>query len=78
VRRNVTVTVADSHVAAIEEVASALRDAGMDVSAVLAAIGVVTGSIEEDRLAAIAGVGGVASVEEQANVQLAPPDAEVQ
>lgn len=77
-RRAITVTVAGSHLVRIDEVAAALRDAGMEVDAVLPAIGIVTGSIEGDRLTALAALPGVAAVEEQSGVQLAPPDGEVQ
>lgn len=77
-RRNVIVTVADSHLAAVGELAGLLRDAGMDVDVVLPAIGIVTGSVDADKLAAIAAVPGVAAVEEQRDVQLPPPDEDVQ
>ena len=71
-------TIADSHLARIDDVAATLRAAGMEVDAVLAAIGIVTGSVDAGVLTALATLPGVAAVEEQAAVQLPPPDAEVQ
>ena len=77
-RSGVTVTVADSHAGDVDEVAGRLRDAGMEVTQVLATAGVITGSVEASRLATIAGLAGVAAVEPQASFQIAPPDADVQ
>ena len=78
-RRQITVTVADSHVAQIDDLAHTLRDAGLKVDGVLDAIGVITGSLPaEQRLQSIGSLPGVAAVEEQATFQIAPPDADVQ
>jgi hypothetical protein len=77
-RRSVTVTVADSHTGAIDELAARLRQAGMDVEQVLGALGVITGSIDDAQLAAIEALPGVAAVEPQASFQIPPPDAELQ
>ncbi len=77
-RRDVTVTVADSHVAAVQELAQRLARTGMQVDQVLAAAGVITGSVQDDQLEAIAALDGVAAVEGQVPIQLAPPDADVQ
>ena len=64
--------------AAIEDLVERLRQAGMEVDAVLAAIGIVTGSAQVARLPAIRALPGVAAVEEQTTFRIAPPDAEVQ
>lgn len=74
----VTVTVADSHAGDVDEVAARLRGAGMRVTQVLAALGIVTGSIDASRQAAIAALPGVAAVEPQTGFQIAPPEADVQ
>jgi hypothetical protein len=71
-----SVTVDDEH--AIEEVAAALRARGMEVAQVLDGIGVITGSAPDEVRADLAGVEGVASVDEQLTHQLPPPDAPVQ
>ena len=77
-RRDVTVTVADSHAGDVEEVAERLRRAGMQVDRVLPAIGIVTGSIDATAVSALAALPGVAAVEPQTGFQIAPPDADVQ
>ena len=77
-RRRLTVTLADSHAAAAEEVAAALREAGLEVEQVLPALGVVTGLADDEQLAAIAALPGVASVEEETTFRIPPPDADVQ
>lgn len=77
-RRQVTVTVADSHAGAVADVAELLARAGMEVAQVLAAIGVITGAVDDELRAAIEAVPGVAAVQEQSDFQLAPPDADVQ
>jgi hypothetical protein len=78
VRRDVTVTVADSHTGELDDVARRLALAGLDVEQVLGALGVVTGSVEASQLASLHAVPGVAAVEEQRSFQIAPPDADVQ
>ena len=75
---NVTVTVAGSHLGKIEDVAARLRSAGMQVDAVLGAVGIITGSLPRQRLSSIEALQGVAAVEQQVGFQIAPPDAEVQ
>ena len=74
----VTVTVADSHLTDIEDVADRLRRAGMAVDAVLGAIGIVTGSVAPEQLASLRALPGIAAVEQQQTFRIAPPDAEVQ
>ena len=72
----ISVTVDDAH--AIEEVAAGLRARGMEVAEVLDGIGMITGSVPDEARDALAGVEGVASVDEQLTHQLPPPDADVQ
>jgi hypothetical protein len=77
-RRQVTVTVADSHAAELDDLVRRLVLAGMEVEQVLAAVGVITGSVEESQLAEIGALPGVGAVEEQASFKLPPPDDDVQ
>lgn len=72
----ISVTVDDAH--AIEEVAAGLRARGMEVAEVLDGIGMITGSVPDEARESLAGVEGVASVDEQLTHQLPPPDAPVQ
>lgn len=71
--------VADDHVGAIEEVAAALQEAGLQLGAVLPTSGVISGAVEDEAaLEALSGVEGVAAVERSAEIQIPPPDEEVQ
>ncbi len=76
--RKVTVTVADDHLAQTAAVAEQLRSAGMNVEQVLDAVGVVTGWVQAEQQPSIEALPGVAAVEEETTVHLAPPDSEVQ
>ena len=71
--------VADEHVEAIEDVAAALQEAGLQLGHALPATGVITGAVEDEAaLEAIAAVEGVAAVEQVQEIQLPPPDEPVQ
>jgi uncharacterized membrane-anchored protein len=74
----VTVTVDDTHLDKIEEVAAHLRKSGMHVDQVLNEIGVISGSVPDDRRQLLQTVTGVQSVEDTATVQLPPPESPVQ
>lgn len=77
-RQLVTVTVDDAHAGALHAVARRLSEIGFDVDQVLGAVGVITGSVDAAGLPLVEGVEGVAGVELQRGVQLAPPDSDVQ
>jgi hypothetical protein len=74
----VIVTVGARDLGRIDRVAQDLRQAGMAVDQVLSATGIITGTAEPHRMTALGGVPGVASVEPDADVQLPPPDSDVQ
>jgi CheY-like chemotaxis protein len=75
----VTILVADERIEAIEDVAAALRDAGLRLGSTLPATGVITGSVEDEAaLEALAAVDGVAAVERAQEIQIPPPDEPVQ
>ena len=71
-----SVTVGDGH--EIEEVAAGLRARGMEVAQVLDGIGVITGSAPDEVRGDLAGVEGVARIDDGLTHQLPPPDAPVQ
>jgi hypothetical protein len=73
-----SVTVDDGHLPAINEIAQALRAQGMQVEQVLDGIGIITGSAPAGSRPALTGVEGVVSVDEQLTHQLPPPDSAVQ
>ncbi|MCZ2860448.1 hypothetical protein [Blastococcus sp. VKM Ac-2987] len=75
---DVSVTVDDRHLAALDGVVQGLRARGMRVDQVLDGLGIITGSVPSGTLGALTGVAGVLSVDEQLTHRLAPPDAPVQ
>jgi hypothetical protein len=62
-RVNVAVAVADEARSLIDEVAAACRALGFDHTATLPAVGVLTGSVEFEKLANLWAVPGVVAVE---------------
>jgi CheY-like chemotaxis protein len=76
---DVTVLVADDHLAAIDEVAAALQRTGLRLGDVLPAAGAITGAVEDPALLpALAAVDGVEAVEPAQEIQLPPPDEPIQ
>ncbi|SFN34201.1 hypothetical protein SAMN05216207_101313 [Pseudonocardia ammonioxydans] len=74
--RRLLVSVADGH--GIDDVATALDAAGLQVEKVLRGVGVIVGSCDESRRAALAEVAGVGAVEPDREVRLPPPGSDVQ
>jgi hypothetical protein len=74
----IIVTVTDAELKNIEAVASKLAAKGMKVDRVLPVTGVISGSCHPEKEAALKEVKGVHSVEAEAQVQLPPPDSEIQ
>ena len=74
--RRLLVSVADGH--GIDDVATALDAAGLRVEKVLRGVGVIVGSCDESRRAALAEVAGVGAVEPDREVRLPPPGSDVQ
>jgi hypothetical protein len=73
-----SVSISDSHMGRISDVAAAAERAGMEVEQQLPQIGVLTGTIEQDRLQALQRVPGVQHVEEEREVGIAPPGSRLQ
>lgn len=74
----VVVSVDDEHMPEVGEVAKRCRKAGLQVDQALEAVGMITGSIPEDKLDKLSGVKGVASVEREQTYQIPPPDSNIQ
>lgn len=75
---NLSVSVDDDHLKQFSEVARRLRDAGMNIGKQMDAIGVISGSIDSEKVHALKGIEGVAHVEQSRSFQIAPPDSPVQ
>jgi hypothetical protein len=74
----VTVAVADDYQDRFSEVVERSKKAGLDVDQQLQTVGVVTGSIDADKVKDLEQVEGVAAVESARRIQLPPPDSDVQ
>lgn len=74
---NISVTVDPDHLAAIGDVADALRARGMQVEQVLE-MGFITGSVPRDSLQALQFVTGVQGVDEELDYRLPGPEEDIQ
>lgn len=77
-RKNVIVTVDESHASDIVEVAGRCRAAGLNVRDSLEFLGQITGDVDPEHEDALRQVPGVLSVEESQEYQLPPPDSDIQ
>ena len=77
-KKQILISIDDSHLERLSDVVEALKGEGLEVSRSLPALGVVSGAAEEGRLASLRGVEGVHSLEEEKTIEIAPPDAPIQ
>lgn len=75
---NISVTVVDDQLSRLSEIASACEKAGMTVTGTLDAIGVLTGTIDADKLDVLRRVPGIGQVEQSREIYVAPPEHDVQ
>jgi hypothetical protein len=76
----VSIVVDDEHAkkAKLSRVVAALKRSGLHVHEILDAAGVVTGSVDEKKVASLRKLAGVANVELAGTVGIAPPESDVQ
>ncbi|WP_102158092.1 ketohydroxyglutarate aldolase [Zhihengliuella halotolerans] len=72
------VTVEEKYRAQIGDVTAALESAGLRVDRVLKTLGIVCGSAGGDCRVVFASIEGVASVDAERSIRIAPPDSDVQ
>lgn len=72
------VSVHDEYRERLPEVAEKLQAAGMQVAQWMVEIGVITGSIDSEKVGVLSRIEGVASVEPSVESQLPSPDSEIQ
>jgi len=75
---NLTVSVDDAHLDRFSEVVERVKKAGLKVDQKMANLGMVTGSIDSEKVGLLRKVKGVAEIEEQRDIQIAPPESPVQ
>ncbi|ACL60945.1 hypothetical protein [Methylobacterium nodulans] len=73
-----TLNISDSHMNKIATVATAAKQIGMKVEHKLDDLGVLTGVIDRDKLNLLRQVEGVSNVEEERNINIPPPDSDIQ
>ena len=74
----VTVSIDDAHLEQIDQVSNQLEAAGLTIEQTLSTVGVVTGSVDSDKMSALSEVTGVDSVEIDQTITLPPPGSDVQ
>lgn len=75
---NLSVSVKEEHRPHFAELVKQLKKTGLVVEQELHSVGVVTGSIESEKVEDLKRLTGVAHVEESRNVQIVPPESKVQ
>jgi hypothetical protein len=75
---DVNVSVDDAHMGEIEDLVDTLKTEGMRIDHVLRAIGTVSGRLPLAKLDQVRFIEGVSHVERAREIQLAPPEDDVQ
>jgi hypothetical protein len=74
----VIIAVSDEYYDRFPEVVAAAKDAGLEVEREMPVVGVVSGSIDDEKLPELSKLRGIASVEQDRVYRIAPPDSELQ
>ena len=77
-RVKLSVSVGDQHLNRFSELVKDVEKAGMKVEEKHKDIGVVTGSIDSEKLESLRNIKGVAHVEEERKIQIPPPESDIQ
>ena len=77
-KKAVIVTLDDDHLNEFDKVTDHCRAAGLDVQESLDFLGQITGEIDPNQEDALRQIPGILSVEESKDVNLPPPDSDVQ
>jgi hypothetical protein len=74
----VSVSIADNYLGRISEVVEQSKKAGLKVDHVLDPIGVITGSIESEKIKQLQNVDGIQTIEAEREYKIAPPQSNIQ
>jgi len=77
-KKQILVSIDDSYLDRIPILVEELRGKGLEVKHTMPALGVVSGAADEDTLGSLREVKGVAALEEERSVEIAPPDSPIQ
>jgi hypothetical protein len=75
---NVTVSIKDEHLPHFPEVVEGMKKTGFEVDKQLESLGVVTGTIDSDKVHALRALKGIGNVEESRSFQIPPPESDIQ
>jgi hypothetical protein len=78
VQREFLVSIDDDHREDVPRIAEQLKSEGMTVRRTLPTLGTITGTIDESRVRHVQAIEGVSTVEPAGEVQIAPPDSDLQ
>jgi hypothetical protein len=78
VKKQVLISIDDSHIDRISTVVEKLEGEGLEVSRSMPALGVVSGTADEARVPSLRDVEGVLSIEEERRIEIPPPDSPIQ
>ncbi|MEX3816661.1 hypothetical protein AB3X96_42230 [Paraburkholderia sp. BR13439] len=74
----VVVTVAEDHLQRFRQLASELEGKGLKINNMMEGLGIISGAASLADVQQLKGMKGVKSVEEAGNVQLPPPESDIQ
>jgi DNA anti-recombination protein RmuC len=74
----ISISVDEEHLSEFSKVMKKVEKAGMQIDQELEDIGVATGSIDEEKVGKLRDVEGVNHVEEERQIQIPPPESDVQ
>ena len=72
------ISIADQHLSRFSQVIKDTEKAGLDVETKDKDLGLVTGSIDEEKVDSLRKVKGVEHVETERNIQIPPPESDIQ
>ncbi len=74
----ISVSVDDAHLSQIEQISRQLESSGMNVEQTLSSLGIISGSIQSEKLNSLYQVEGIKNVEPEQSYRLAPPNSDIQ
>ncbi|PQO43811.1 hypothetical protein [Blastopirellula marina] len=77
-KKSVVITIDDQHKADLKQVAMNCQDLGLEVEYSLETLGQIIGKISVENESKLRNLPGVLGVEDSKDIQLSPPDSEIQ
>jgi hypothetical protein len=77
-KKQIVVSIDDSHLDRMPAVLDRLKQEGLEVQRSMPLLGVVSGAVEQEKFSSLREIDGVNSVEEERGVDIGPPDSAIQ